>query len=766
MYHHRCGGYEYEFVDPPNPNEICGICFLPVRDPQQTKCVCAKVYCRSCYDKQKNTAGTCPTCRQTFEVFPDQNMNRRVKGLRIKCISTNCQWVNELHLLDNHLKSCEYMLLPCVNGCGNKIIRSEAIVHQRNVCPLRQYTCEYCKKKGIYNEIIGPHIDECPEVVISCPNVGCETSSIRKNMNTHCSICPHEIIECPYVHTGCTFTSPRCKMEDHKVTSVEYHLIGKLEKQSSELFQGAMKISQLEFQQTEQQMEHTNTINTLQHQLNGQREELLRLSEQQVEHMNTISQLESQKNDQDVNHADIIHRLESQLKKQHEQMVKHTIIISVLIAMLCAVCCSLFGGHLSEQLVENYKTISTLQSVQSEQNKQLQYHTEAISTLQSVQSKQNKQLQNHTEAVSTLQSVQSEQNKQLQKHTEAVSTLQSVQSEQNKQLQNHTEAISTLQSVQSKQNKQLQNHTEAISTLQSVQSKQNKQLQNHTEAISTLQSVQSEQNKQLQNHTEAVSTLQSVQSEQNKQIQKHTGAVSTLQSVQSEQNKQLQKHTEAVSTLQSVQSKQNKQQVEHTEAIRTLQFQQRKHNQQQVEHTEAISRLQSQLTVTTKRTLEFQLTKQSDEVIKVNQFNKLKVNDESYYSPGFYTHHHGYKICLKVDVNGVDEGHVSVFLYLMKGEYDDDLTWPVNYECTITLLNQLRDGDHYSETSTYSSVENDSFNSRVVDGEIAKRGIGYEPFIAHKQLDLQSEKQRQYLMDDTLYFRVKVKTLPFRPWLV
>ena len=98
------GGYGCEFVDVPHDDDHCVICLHPARDPQQTKCECARLYCKSCYDKLKTTSMTCPTCRQPLDAFPDRNIARRVKGLRVKCTSTGCPWINELGSLNDHLQ--------------------------------------------------------------------------------------------------------------------------------------------------------------------------------------------------------------------------------------------------------------------------------------------------------------------------------------------------------------------------------------------------------------------------------------------------------------------------------------------------------------------------------------------------------------------------------------------------------------------------------------------------------------------------------------
>ena len=62
-------------------------------------------------------------------------------------------------------------------------------------------------------------------------------------------------------------------------------------------------------------------------------------------------------------------------------------------------------------------------------------------------------------------------------------------------------------------------------------------------------------------------------------------------------------------------------------------------------------------------------------------------------SPGMYTHRHGYKFCIGVDANGVERARVrgiSVHLYVMVGEYDEDLKWPVEATFTVGVIRQAR----------------------------------------------------------------------------
>ena len=68
----------------------------------------------------------------------------------------------------------------------------------------------------------------------------------------------------------------------------------------------------------------------------------------------------------------------------------------------------------------------------------------------------------------------------------------------------------------------------------------------------------------------------------------------------------------------------------------------------------------------------------------------------SLYSAPFYTSRHGYKMCLRLYLNGDGSGkgtHLSFFLALMKGEYDALLPWPFKQAVTLILLDQAETND-------------------------------------------------------------------------
>ena len=147
--------------------------------------------------------------------------------------------------------------------------------------------------------------------------------------------------------------------------------------------------------------------------------------------------------------------------------------------------------------------------------------------------------------------------------------------------------------------------------------------------------------------------------------------------------------------------------------------------------------------------------------------HKTTKND-TVYSPHFYSSPVGYKMCIRVDADGNGDGkgtHVSVLVYLMRGENDDHLSWPFTGTVTVELLNQLEDKNHHSMSILFTSDCEEG--QRVTDHEMAPKGYGCQQYISHSSLGHDAIKNCQFLKDDCLYFRFKVSQIVNpKPWLV
>ncbi len=137
-------------------------------------------------------------------------------------------------------------------------------------------------------------------------------------------------------------------------------------------------------------------------------------------------------------------------------------------------------------------------------------------------------------------------------------------------------------------------------------------------------------------------------------------------------------------------------------------------------------------------------------ILTMTNFKKYKANKTVWWSPPVYTHHRGYKICLGVYANGNGTGkgtHVSVFVYFMRGEFDDSLKWPFRGVISYQLLDQVNDKDHKTHTLTHDDKAPNTSCARVTEGERSV-GWGYSKFIAHTELE------PKYLRNNTLLFQI------------
>ena len=122
-----------------------------------------------------------------------------------------------------------------------------------------------------------------------------------------------------------------------------------------------------------------------------------------------------------------------------------------------------------------------------------------------------------------------------------------------------------------------------------------------------------------------------------------------------------------------------------------------------------------------------------------------------WWSPPFYTQPRGYKMCLKVFPNGNRSGentHISVYVNVLKGEYDDQLPWPFRGDFTIRLLRNNSETWYYEKVVSFTERVSPRVSGRVVKGDKLIQGFGVDQFISQDALSL------GYVQDNSLRFRV------------
>ncbi|NXY15457.1 TRAF2 factor, partial [Atrichornis clamosus] len=123
------------------------------------------------------------------------------------------------------------------------------------------------------------------------------------------------------------------------------------------------------------------------------------------------------------------------------------------------------------------------------------------------------------------------------------------------------------------------------------------------------------------------------------------------------------------------------------------------------------------------------------------------------YSPAFYTAKYGYKVCLRVYLNGDGTGkgtHMSLFFVVMKGDYDALLPWPFRHKVTFMLLDQ-NNREHIIDAFR-PDLTSASFQRPVNDMNVAS---GCPMFLPLSKLQ---SPRYAYVKEDTLFLKCIIET--------
>ena len=133
------------------------------------------------------------------------------------------------------------------------------------------------------------------------------------------------------------------------------------------------------------------------------------------------------------------------------------------------------------------------------------------------------------------------------------------------------------------------------------------------------------------------------------------------------------------------------------------------------------------------------------------------------YSESFYTGVKGYKMCLQIYPDGETDrefGFLSVNTMLRSGPNDNDLSWPLKQDTSITLLNQLEDRNHgvvKRDTNDISPV------TRAAG--LGMSAVGIAGRISHKDIYQPQTANCIYFRDDCLYIKVTLHMKNYIPGL-
>ena len=127
----------------------------------------------------------------------------------------------------------------------------------------------------------------------------------------------------------------------------------------------------------------------------------------------------------------------------------------------------------------------------------------------------------------------------------------------------------------------------------------------------------------------------------------------------------------------------------------------------------------------------------------------------SMYSPNFMTSKYGYKMCVRLYLNGDSMGkgtHVSLFLVLLRGDYDALQRWPFRQKVTLTLIGQV--GGQHHQDAFQPDMASSSFARPLTAMNVAS---GCPLFITQSALE---QHGHSYVVNNTLFIKIEVATPP------
>ncbi|XP_041109015.1 TNF receptor-associated factor 5-like [Polyodon spathula] len=125
----------------------------------------------------------------------------------------------------------------------------------------------------------------------------------------------------------------------------------------------------------------------------------------------------------------------------------------------------------------------------------------------------------------------------------------------------------------------------------------------------------------------------------------------------------------------------------------------------------------------------------------------------SIFSQAFYTSRSGYRLCARAYLNGDGAGkrtHLSLYVVVMRGEFDSLLPWPFEQLVTLMILDQSAAKNDIVDVFK-PDLNSNSFKRPVTEMNLA---FGFPCFVNH--IALEAPKNGIYVKDETLFVKVKV----------
>ena len=648
-----------------------------------------------------------------FSNFPNKGLHRSLCSFRVQCVhhKCGCEWAGELRELDEHLNlnpeagkqliGCEFVAVMCTHCC-KCFQRCDVRIHENESCAKRPFTCNYCEDyDSRYEDVVSNHWPVCKCYPVPCSNE-CGVISKRQDVETHVNTeCPLTVVNCDFYHAGCEVRLARKNMQIHLAESLTAHT--SLLATQTQMLLGRSAQENL----AEHLLPHLSLLALLNQQL----------TRRTIQLECKVQELENEKQAQAIFNAELKECFEANQREIEVLKLK----VSKDVDGEQEV-----GGRRGQQEVD----------LQASQHKQ-EYERDKQAQAEFQKCSEASKHENEVLKVKvSKKDVQQEATGRRRQSLEASQRRIQCQ-EFKKEKQAHAMVNAELQDTCKREIEALKWKVNKQASKEVVERRQQKD--NLEESLRRIQTLENEKQTQA-----------TVNAELRKCSDANKCEIEALKlDVEQESERQQKECLKIQCKVQELE----REKVTSQHEIEDLKQEVNRGVKQEV--TELRKQLdEDRASLTT-------LQRCINVLPPINQmmtnFGRMKKSKEDWYSPSFYTHPQGYKMCLNVVANGIGDGkgtHVSVFACLMRGEFDQYLKWPFQGSVIIQLCNQLEDKHHRGDTIDFNKRTDPKNTSRVTSGERAEGGWGTHALVAHNDLNFNPANNCQYLKDDCLHFRI------------
>ena len=176
-------------------------------------------------------------------------------------------------------------------------------------------------------------------------------------------------------------------------------------------------------------------------------------------------------------------------------------------------------------------------------------------------------------------------------------------------------------------------------------------------------------------------------------------------------------------------------------------------NETRIELKKNAKKMQKLSSVKHKNVFSWRIDSFSEILKEAKKGKKKRIESDPFYIKT-ETESFGYKLKVYIYPNGTgnaENTHLSVFITIMKGEYDAILPWHFNKKVKITLIDQQDDPDQRENVTCEIVAKNVPNFARPKIEE--NTGRGFHHFIPRLKLH-----SRRYIVDDTLFHQVEISS--------